>query len=249
MDNSPLAKLSPELRNRVYEYALIFDDTQLHVTADHYNAKMHTTNECAQLRPLALTTTCRQIRQETSQMFYHYNTFNIHFEKHTEDQDRDETCLLQRFSANMGGVNATNLRRIAVTIGRESFMAEVPGRVDDIRHQLLVLRTFALASPNCEVLCKFSWAPRHTSIEYFLPGEEWMSDVLLLPLVQFRVGAGPANLSNAITQLDKEIEDFRGNYVEESVRLVVLLKKLVDDPFLSEDHCFWAGEDCGYSER
>ncbi|RMY98375.1 hypothetical protein D0862_07616 [Hortaea werneckii] len=80
MDNSPLTKLSAELRNEIYHLVLyspkgfniiyigniLFDDKVLR-------------NENQQAHPLALTATCKALRTETLQLFYALNTFTIKF--------------------------------------------------------------------------------------------------------------------------------------------------------------------------
>jgi len=59
-------KLPAELRNRTYELALLLQISGFTIRATHDRA----TSENA---PLALTTTCRQIRAETESMFYSLN--------------------------------------------------------------------------------------------------------------------------------------------------------------------------------
>ncbi|KAI7259288.1 hypothetical protein KC343_g2335 [Hortaea werneckii] len=80
MDNSPLTKLSAELRNEIYHLVLyspkgfniiyigniLFDDKVLR-------------NENHQVHPLALTATCKALRTETLQLFYALNTFTFKF--------------------------------------------------------------------------------------------------------------------------------------------------------------------------
>jgi len=59
-------KLPAELRNRIYELALLLQISGFTIRATHDRA----TSENA---PLALTTTCRQIRAEIESMFYSLN--------------------------------------------------------------------------------------------------------------------------------------------------------------------------------
>ncbi|GIZ47085.1 hypothetical protein CKM354_001018600 [Cercospora kikuchii] len=67
MDNSPLGKLSAELRNEVYRL-VVSAEKPLVV------CKNHSAPELSAVQP-ALTRTCRQIREESLGMFYHANTF------------------------------------------------------------------------------------------------------------------------------------------------------------------------------
>ncbi|PPJ51490.1 hypothetical protein CBER1_07970 [Cercospora berteroae] len=74
MENSPLGRLSSELRNEIYELALTADKplticSKLSLPSGTRRAPIGT-------QP-ALTKVCRQIRKETLTMFYHTNTFLI----------------------------------------------------------------------------------------------------------------------------------------------------------------------------
>ena len=69
MDNSPLAKLSPELRNEIW---------RLCVTLDESGTPDTVVNEHRSLGiPPAITRTCKQIRDESYLMFYASNTFAL----------------------------------------------------------------------------------------------------------------------------------------------------------------------------
>ena len=65
MDGSILARLSPELRNRVYEYVFTSD----YAVTLRKGLAQH-----------ALTKTCRQIRQETMPMYMSLTRFNAHLD-------------------------------------------------------------------------------------------------------------------------------------------------------------------------
>jgi hypothetical protein len=69
MDHSPLMRLPPELRNRIYEEVLqMSGEVNMILTSK-------VVKEPDQSIPLSLTTTCLQLRAETSRMFYALNTF------------------------------------------------------------------------------------------------------------------------------------------------------------------------------
>ena len=74
MDASPLAKLSAEVRNMIYERALSVPFPFV-LEADESCKKFHGGSERTNFN--ALTKTCRQIRFETTQMFYALNDFAI----------------------------------------------------------------------------------------------------------------------------------------------------------------------------
>jgi len=71
MDGSPLARLLPELRNRIYEFALFRPEGVL-IPFSPSNRSYLPRSPNAQL---ALTTVCREVRAETTLLFYAVNTF------------------------------------------------------------------------------------------------------------------------------------------------------------------------------
>lgn len=78
MNNSPFARLAPELRNHIYELALT-DDAPV-VVKGHIPASAFGPPQVWALtnsRQLALTQTCGQIREETVQMFHTSNAFTV----------------------------------------------------------------------------------------------------------------------------------------------------------------------------
>ncbi|KAF2208527.1 hypothetical protein CERZMDRAFT_101276 [Cercospora zeae-maydis SCOH1-5] len=74
MENSPFGKLSPELRNAIYELALTAN--QLLTICCKGAAKGATRDGQTAIQP-PLTRVCRQAREESLMMFYHANTFLI----------------------------------------------------------------------------------------------------------------------------------------------------------------------------
>lgn len=65
MDNSKLACLSPEIRNAIYEFTFV---SEYAITLQH-NGILH-----------PLTSTCRQLREETLQMYLALTIFNAHLD-------------------------------------------------------------------------------------------------------------------------------------------------------------------------
>jgi hypothetical protein len=76
MDASPFSNLSPELRNKVYEYSLQQEQPILIKAYSTPKATKpeHRTNIAY---PLGLTQSCREIRTECTKLFYAINTFTI----------------------------------------------------------------------------------------------------------------------------------------------------------------------------
>ncbi|KAI7280677.1 hypothetical protein KC345_g4597 [Hortaea werneckii] len=80
MDNSPLTKLSAELRNEIYHLVLYSPEgfTIIYIGNILFDDKV-LRNENHQVQPLALTATCKALRTETLQLFYAINTFTFKF--------------------------------------------------------------------------------------------------------------------------------------------------------------------------
>ncbi|KAK5703961.1 hypothetical protein LTR97_002974 [Elasticomyces elasticus] len=92
MDDSPFARLSPELRNAIYEAAF---DTEFAITLQD-NAIQH-----------GITRTCRQLRRETLHMYYSLARFNAHL-------DDGPTTPLARWLEVLGRNNCLLLREVNV---------------------------------------------------------------------------------------------------------------------------------------
>lgn len=118
MEASPFQKLLPELRNRVYELALVHDRP--------IQVSPNTTPE-GQIKirgklkdEYHLTTllqTCKQIRSETTELFYAQNTFNVSWPEYP-DIPRNELRAFKEFTTQLGDSNSKALSEIKVTIQR-----------------------------------------------------------------------------------------------------------------------------------
>lgn len=80
MDESPLSRLPPELRNTIYEYALS-------------NAEPIVINqlECRLWRPPALLRCCSKLQNEASGLYYGSNIFRVDWRFECGKHDSDET--------------------------------------------------------------------------------------------------------------------------------------------------------------
>lgn len=75
MDDSPFRKLSAELRNTIYEYALVHDQSiDVHLRGQNRPTLLR---HDAQYDLTALTATCKQARQEALPIFFNKNHFKI----------------------------------------------------------------------------------------------------------------------------------------------------------------------------
>ncbi|EME83162.1 uncharacterized protein MYCFIDRAFT_174640 [Pseudocercospora fijiensis CIRAD86] len=97
MDQSPFFKLSPELRNLVYEYAVTQSDASV---------------KLLEKQP-GLTMTCRKIRQECLLLFYSLNTFRL------EVPQNNSQALAQRLQSSTlhtdaGGERLRSIQKLAI---------------------------------------------------------------------------------------------------------------------------------------
>ena len=111
MKHSPFSKLSPELRNRIYEYALK-SDKPFDITTTAPCGKPRNKMSYIQGNPLALATTCRVIKNECTQLFYANNTFKV-----TGDDTDHVFELLDKFCTTIGQANVDALGMIVLDIG------------------------------------------------------------------------------------------------------------------------------------
>ena len=76
MDSSPFSRLPAELRNNIYELAL-HQDAELLVSKNKIRYPHLKLRSSKPYRALAFTQTCRDIRLESSALFYKVNTFKF----------------------------------------------------------------------------------------------------------------------------------------------------------------------------
>ncbi|TKA42191.1 hypothetical protein B0A54_07279 [Friedmanniomyces endolithicus] len=131
MDNSPLAKLAPELRNRIYELALYVPGRS--------GIKVPLGNRGAQVKnaPLALTKVSREIRADTAKMFYAVNVFTVYakiFDDMEENEGPDGAMdaagaaempidRAVNWFAKFGKKNAGMAKRVVINLGTLNAMA------------------------------------------------------------------------------------------------------------------------------
>ncbi|KAK4629599.1 hypothetical protein CLAFUW4_07772 [Fulvia fulva] len=113
MDTSPCAKLPAELRNQVFSLALSCGRITLaptpsdrDITSSPLPRRLHLFREAGRghEHPTALTQTCRQLRAETTGLFYSANTFVVKTYCH------DYPGLISIFRHNIGPSNSSALQ-------------------------------------------------------------------------------------------------------------------------------------------
>lgn len=141
MENSPLNKISAELRNQIYELVLMHEHP-ISITADDYVSDLRATNFKLKSHPLALLHTCKQISNESTALFYGNNAFHFEFPGRTADKDKDELCLVQRFCASIGDAALVGLRDLRVHATRmyDQWSSDIPDLPDLHSRNLLGLQ-------------------------------------------------------------------------------------------------------------
>ena len=102
MNEPPLLRLPPELRNGIYEYALLLDGA-------------YRINIANYLEP-ALTFVCKKVREESQPIFYASNTFNLFL-------GRDESPYifktLLKWLSTIGPMRGFQVRRMELWLGSD----------------------------------------------------------------------------------------------------------------------------------
>ncbi|EME78977.1 uncharacterized protein MYCFIDRAFT_79889 [Pseudocercospora fijiensis CIRAD86] len=112
MDKSPMGKLPPELRNKIYELVLV-KSRPIYVKScletDPNRAVICTSN--SERPELALLRTCKQIQQEATSILYHDNVFTF------TSQNGDSALAFENFIKLIGSSSAASLRSCRVEGG------------------------------------------------------------------------------------------------------------------------------------
>ncbi|KAF7196752.1 hypothetical protein HII31_01891 [Pseudocercospora fuligena] len=130
MDDSLFGKLSPELRNTVYELVLV-NSAHIHIKArrnsDTDRAVTRMSGDDSERLDVALLRACKQIHQEATSILYHDNKFNF-----TNEQD-DSASAFENFTMVIGPQNANMLRTCFIVGGASQL---VPTEYNDQHKQL-----------------------------------------------------------------------------------------------------------------
>lgn len=124
MERSPLTRLPPELRNRIYELVLRSDDTIEIMDNGIVNGRLALySRDAAESRILALTITCGKVRAECLQLFYSVNTFLFNAQW---TLNADKLRCMHIFRRIIGDQNAAALRNVAFSTSYEPKLSGQP---------------------------------------------------------------------------------------------------------------------------
>ncbi|GIZ43713.1 hypothetical protein CKM354_000693000 [Cercospora kikuchii] len=159
MDDSPLGKLAPEIRNTIYEHVLIHDE-HIWVNMMHDSAgrptRMRLINQKFNRRPTALLAVCRQTMEECTEMFYTNNRFRLGPTNIDNGTGNDITALGYFMSA-IGVSNQFHLRHVAVAVIGTPRKYQLSIDIGSVKHglfkQLRHIERHALRNPHIQVEC------------------------------------------------------------------------------------------------
>ncbi|KAK3636451.1 hypothetical protein LTR56_014238 [Elasticomyces elasticus] len=146
MDDSPLSRIPAELRNRIYELALLQPEPITLTT----HMKINATEPCytcapslAIQHPTALTMTCVAIHREASKLFYAPNAFEC---EHSPVFGTSSTSPADQFLVDIGHPNRLAIRSLLFDVGPIHSAARLAEKLRDMME-------FAEHEPHTKVGC------------------------------------------------------------------------------------------------
>ena len=112
MDRSPLGKLPPELRNCLYELYLVHPTTSNVVNIGEEGDQFTLTTTSTKFTNVALTQTCRLIRQESVQILYAGTIFRI--PQQSYDPPSNPFGIVLGYFDYLGDANAALVRHVHI---------------------------------------------------------------------------------------------------------------------------------------
>ena len=160
MEQSPLLRLPAELRIKIYEYALWHKDG---ITIKPYLGKPSLSWLPKHNRPLALTSTCRQLRHESLPVFYSTSLFTLEhtplFREWQAGEQQSSERALRHWAGVIGRRNRSTIQRVEIVLDAWDTCVTSVGAV--YRTVLRITRLFDSSKPT--VYIRFptvSYGPR-----------------------------------------------------------------------------------------
>lgn len=175
MEASPLARLPAELRNRIYEVILVYDNpTWIAVYLMH--ARLFRQRSSRPRHVLALVLTCKQLNAEAGSLHYALNTFTLYHD-----------VSLRKWCYAIGERNTKDLRTVIVDLGLfspKSWNAHIAPQISN------AARSARLLSTRCNITVE-----ARLEIWEGLDGNGWMD---------FKVHIDLRNTTNSLNVLDQQ---------------------------------------------
>ncbi|KAI7240917.1 hypothetical protein KC343_g4442 [Hortaea werneckii] len=200
MENSPIATLSAELRNQIYHLVLTHPEPIV-ITSSMSGGKVWS-RVARRRKLLALTRTCRTIREESIKIFYAINTF-----KHlASDYGPRPSQVVQKFDAQIGRELAAVICKVVVmpqVIRMTTSSSDYLGGDSDVvstAKELVYLASMD-DSRTYQLQCNFHC---YTELQNGPPWQRW-EEKLLLDMPDFVMGCKEARAG--IRQEIEETDD------------------------------------------
>ena len=161
MNNSPFARLPPELRDSIYDTALQFpDDVVLSELRREGGNGLYSESDTKQVS-LNILLLCRQISEEAAKRLYSGNTFAVVQNK--VDAYCDE--VLNKFISSIGSTNAESLQsiRVSYTLTQGTIFN------GQFRSHLRKLRDVVREIPHCQIKVDLSFFDIYKTILLQVP--------------------------------------------------------------------------------
>ena len=159
MEGSPLLKLSPEIRNDIYELALRHGAAFLIGGNRDFDTRTDPVPKAKVKDAMGLTMVCSKVRNECLQLFYAVNRFKVK----TEWRNDSPFPAIRRFQAAIGRENASALRHIRVTFA-DTWRLQT--NYDDLIAYVTALLRLISQSPSCSLLVELLNDNSHTTVMF-----------------------------------------------------------------------------------
>ncbi|KAK4629645.1 hypothetical protein CLAFUW4_08310 [Fulvia fulva] len=211
MDKSPLGSLAPELRNRIYELVLAQDQPVYIIQTSRAYGKYKQDPHRSRRLEIAITQTCRLLRQESTKMFYGFNLFTFAGPGQTAFGNPLNVAL--GFLESIGEVNAFAVREIHIESHRRTPVYAGPPHprseesAEEAKNQLDIASRGAdricQMAPACHVLVDLSF--HAGALSFHLPTrsasmERYIKEVLAL-FVEMAPGVWPSGAVTVTQQI------------------------------------------------
>ena len=156
MDASPIKKLAPELRNKIYELALYHSEGFV-ISVSKGTPVLK--NKEGQSNVLALSATCKAIREETLAFFFSLNCFRLQtfqLEKPMEVRGKADTgkAVLKKWIDDVGERNVSHVKSLEIYVGSCKSLVQTP-EISTCRSILALKRALIGIKPDIRIVIGF----------------------------------------------------------------------------------------------
>ncbi|KAK4629644.1 hypothetical protein CLAFUW4_08311 [Fulvia fulva] len=227
MDNSRLAKLPAELRNRIFKLVFTCAKPVNIIVDTSYPGSFKQDASTSQTLPIALTQTCRTLRQETTKMFYANVSSAFSVPPGAQGVHMWPDITAQAFLLHLDTTQAAAVRTIMLGSAPSLTMVcamqlqalEVTTKqalAAQLQHGRTVARHFQVESPFCKVCMELLFRDKvegDATLRFWFKGDEILWDKSLdgveemIALAEEQGQAGTVGLYRWLLGLTREVRD------------------------------------------